>query len=251
MDDPGRTCTVQLGSDPLTYHLRRTRRRSIGLVIRDEGLLIQAPLGATRQQIESAISHKAAWIRAKLQARDQRLARLDEQARQWREGGRIAYLGTALTLKLTGAGTPPQYLGNPTQPQPGDRLCLPLHAATAHADIIQQQTQAWLRQRATAHLGERLAHYVQRSGQPLHGWGLSSAHQRWGACSHRRTIRLNWRLIQFEPALIDYVVAHEVAHLRHMNHGAAFWQQVEQLYPDYRKARALLSNHCPQTPPLH
>src|SRR5699024_5919500 len=88
MDDPGRTCTVQLGSGPLTYHLRRTRRRSIGLVIRDEGLLIQAPLGATRQQIESAISHKAAWIRAKLQARDQRLARLDEQARQWREGGR-------------------------------------------------------------------------------------------------------------------------------------------------------------------
>ena len=69
---------------------------------------------------------------------------------------------------------------------------------------------------------------------------LSNARTRWGSCSSRSGIRLHWRLVHLSPALIDYVVAHEVAHLVEMNHSPRFWAVVERLYPDWREARAAL-----------
>ena len=69
---------------------------------------------------------------------------------------------------------------------------------------------------------------------------LSSALARWGSCNSRREVRLAWRLVKAPPELIDYVICHELAHLRHMNHSAAFWAEVERQYPDYRRARAAL-----------
>ncbi|HNB07544.1 MAG TPA: DUF45 domain-containing protein, partial [Thauera aminoaromatica] len=77
---------------------------------------------------------------------------------------------------------------------------------------------------------------------------LSSAATRWGSCSTRSGIRLHWRLIHLEPALIDYVVAHEVAHLAEMNHSPRFWAVVERLYPDWRAARAALRSAAATLP---
>jgi len=69
---------------------------------------------------------------------------------------------------------------------------------------------------------------------------LSSAGTRWGSAGADGTIRLNWRLVHFAPAVIDYVVAHELAHLREMNHSAAFWDVVRSVVPGYEQARASL-----------
>jgi predicted metal-dependent hydrolase len=105
-----------------------------------------------------------------------------------------------------------------------------------------------LRERARALFVERLAHYAPQLGVDLPALSLSAARTRWGSCSRRTGIRLNWRLIHFAPPLIDYVVIHELAHLREMNHGARFWSIVAELYPDYRSARAELrrcATHCP------
>jgi hypothetical protein len=91
-------------------------------------------------------------------------------------------------------------------------------------------------------------HYAPQLGVDLPPLSLSAARTRWGSCSLRSGIRLNWRLIHFPPPLIDYVVVHELAHLREMNHGARFWSIVAELYPDYRNARAELkrcATHCP------
>ena len=63
---------------------------------------------------------------------------------------------------------------------------------------------------------------------------------RWGSCTARNEIRLNWRLIQAPPALLDYVVAHEVCHILHKNHGRAFWRALEKLMPDYKARRLAL-----------
>jgi predicted metal-dependent hydrolase len=240
--------TLTLGPQSLGYVLRRSRRRSIGLIVRDTGLLIQAPTWASRQQIEAAIQQKSSWIRDKLQARTRRLELLALQARQWRDGGSMSYLGVAIGLRLAGSGEA-RYSGTPETPQVGDNLLLPL-PASAEAVHIQAHAQAWLQARALIDFERRLRHYLNLSGQWIQGWGLSTARGRWGSCTSQRRIRLNWRLIHLEPALIDYVVAHEVAHLRHMNHSPAFWQVVEQLCPDFRQARSRLTQHSPESLPL-
>ena len=246
---PGaRWLTLDLGGWILGYVLRRARRKTIGLHVRDTGLAIQAPAWATRTQIEEAIRHKAAWIRDKLAERDQRLEQLALQAGQWRAGGRIPYLGTAIELQLDGA-RPARYEGDPDAPAEGDRLFLPL-PDMADAGRIQERAQAWLQARARIDFERRLQQCLDRAGESIQGWSLSSAQGRWGSCNSQKRIRLNWRLIHFAPALIDYVVAHEVAHLKEMNHAPAFWREVERLCPDFRTARDTLRRQPPDTLPL-
>ncbi len=86
-------------------------------------------------------------------------------------------------------------------------------------------------------LGERLAVIGARLEAKPAGWSLSSARSQWGSCTHDGRIRLNWRLVHFSLPVIDYVVAHELAHLKEMNHSPRFWSAVAQLLPGFEAAR--------------
>ncbi|MCV6902702.1 MAG: M48 family metallopeptidase, partial [Achromobacter xylosoxidans] len=108
---------------------------------------------------------------------------------------------------------------------------------------------AWLQQRAGAWFGARLAHFLQISGLKIRRWRLSSAATRWGSCTSDGNIMLNWRLIHFAPAIIDYVIAHELAHLREMNHSQDFWREVGQILPDFEEAKNVLRRHDPASLP--
>jgi predicted metal-dependent hydrolase len=106
--------------------------------------------------------------------------------------------------------------------------------------------QSWLQRQARRLFDERCALYAQRLGVQVRRIGLSSAATRWGSANADGSIRLNWRLIHFSVPIIDYVVAHELAHLREMNHGPAFWGVVRSLIPDYERSRdALRDGHVP------
>lgn len=239
---------IRLQDQPLAYRLRRSRRKTIGLTIRDARLLIQAPTWATRRQIEEVIQEKSRWIRDKLRINQERMALLALQDTQWRPGGRIPYLGVMIELQLDG-GRPAGFEGDALNPGAGDRLVLPL-PDHADGDRIQERAQAWLQEQARQDFDVRLQRCLALAGQDIDGWALSAAQGRWGSCTSQRRIRLNWRLIHLPPHLIDYVVAHEVAHLKEMNHGPAFWREVERLYPDFKSARDALARHHPASLPL-
>ena len=116
--------------------------------------------------------------------------------------------------------------------------------------VLRKRGIAWLKDRARALLGERLAHYAARLGVPTPALTLSNARTQWGVCREGGHVRLNWRLIHLPLRLIDYVVAHELAHLREMNHSARFWAVVGRLYPDYAAARAELRDCSHRLPIL-
>jgi len=125
-------------------------------------------------------------------------------------------------------------------------LALPAHA---DAQQIKDRVQGWLQTEAKRLFGERLDTYAQKLDVRFHGYALSSAATRWGSCSSDGRIRLNWRLIHFPLSIIDYVVAHELAHLREMNHSPRFWQTVESIFPEFREARHTLKHHPPELLP--
>lgn len=229
---------------PMGFVLIRSQRRSIGLTVDDTGLRVRAPRWATLAQIDAAVIERSAWIMAKL--RDRRSA-LDRQARmagQWRQNGRIPYMGVAIALHLDAHHEQPHFTGCLKAPRTGDVLALPL-APDAAPQRITDATHAWLQQQAGHWFDLRLRHFVERSGRPLAGWRLSSARTRWGSCSSAGRILLNWRLIHFRHALVDYVIAHEVAHLREMNHSPAFWRELERLYPGFAAPHAELRRYRP------
>ena len=108
---------------------------------------------------------------------------------------------------------------------------------TAASEQIRDAVQAWLQRQARQLFESRCRHFAGPLGVTMTGLRLSSAQTRWGSASADGMIRLNWRLIHFSPALIDYVVAHELAHLKEMNHSPRFWAVVRSVFPEYELAR--------------
>jgi predicted metal-dependent hydrolase len=126
-------------------------------------------------------------------------------------------------------------------------LSLPPAATAAQ---LKDRVEAWLQNEARALFRERLELYEKRLGTRHRVLRLSSAKTRWGSCSADGQILLNWRLIHFPLSTIDYVVAHELAHLKEMNHGPRFWATVATLLPDYEAAREQVRNPPPELTPV-
>lgn len=227
------------------YILHRSRRKTIGLTLRDAQLHVHAPTWVTRGQIEDVIRQKTPWIQKKLVVQKNHLTLLALQNTQWRHGGQIPYLGVMIRLTLDSTAQT-RLQGIIEQPEPAQELILAL-PETASSSRIQELTQGWMQVQAAKRFKHRLQHYLDLADQTILSWGLSGAQSRWGSCSGQRRIRLNWRLIHLSPTLIDYVIAHEVAHLKEMNHSPAFWHEVARLYPDYKQARDTLKQHHPAT----
>lgn len=239
---------VSCEQQTIGFVLQRSRRRTIGFLITDDGLRVTAPNWVTLAQIDAAVREKARWILAKLRdwhARQQKLALTQTR---WQPGGELPYLGKRIVLSLGADNRASMLEGQADAPCDGDilRLALPADADSAR---VRDAAQAWLQGQARAVFGARLAFFLEQTGLRIRRWRLSGAATRWGSCTSDGNIMLNWRLIHFAPSIIDYVIAHELAHLREMNHSNEFWAEVGQILPDFESARALLRKHDPATLP--
>lgn len=237
-----RGAALLLGERLVPYQLRRSRRRTIGLAIDHRGLRVSAPLRASHRDIESVIRQHGNWVLTKLDEWRQRPAAVDTRLTVV-DGLELPYLGHPLTLRLENlsAGR-----GRAQALWAADSRSLTLRLPReGNPGLLLERA---LRVRARDCFQDRLGHYGAALGVDLPPLALSSARTRWGSCSLKSGIRLNWRLIHMPLALVDYVVAHELAHLKHMNHSPRFWSVVEQLYPDHALARAELKRLGPQLP---
>lgn len=225
---------ILLGTRIVDYRLIRSSRRRLGMTIDQRGLRVGASPRTSLAEIERFLRHNAAWV----------LKKLDEwhghgQVRHLAicDGARIPVLGEECVVRIEPGANRVRW---------GDR-CLILQARP-DADLRLLARRA-LRERALDVFREHAAHHAETLRRPLPRIALSNAQTRWGSCSEQTGIRLSWRLVHAPPRLIDYVVAHEMAHLVEMNHSPRFWKVVERLCPDYRSARdelRRLAATCPQ-----
>ena len=112
-------------------------------------------------------------------------------------------------------------------------------AAAADRQVTSEQEKE-LRRQAAEYIPGRVATFAARMGVTPTGVRITGAQKRFGSCSGKNRLCFSWRLMQYPPEAIDYVVVHELAHVRHHNHSAAFWAFVEAVMPDYRRRQALL-----------
>lgn len=224
---------ITLGDRIVPYLLRRGTRRTIGLSIDHRGLRVGAPRRTSLTEVESLIRRHSEWVVEKL---DEWRTRRRPETLAIKDGTRIPFLGGELELRLA-VGANRAVWGTGT-------LTLCLKSGVAPGAILEKA----LRERAREHFSGRLAPLAEVLGVGVPPLALSSARTRWGSCSTRSGIRLNWRLIHFPEAIIDYVVIHELAHLRHMNHSPRFWSLVEVACPDYRAARVELQRLAAHIP---
>ena len=238
---------IRLKEHLVAYALRRARRKSIGFVVGLEGLSVAAPKWVGIGEIESALREKGDWILRKLAEQQERQQRLQAAKVEWRDGTSIPFLGETVIIVLdaragiTKAGA---VLNADAESLPGVPK-LTLHIGlpqTATPEQIRDVVQAWLQRQARRVFEERLKHFAQQLGVRYTKLSLSSAQTRWGSAGADGAIRLNWRLIHFAMPSIDYVVAHELAHLREMNHSPRFWDVVRSVMPDFEHLRETLKD---------
>lgn len=208
---------IRLGGREVQYRFVRRRRRTLGLTVDADGLRVSAPLRAPWRDIEAFVREKERWI----------LARLDE----WAVAPRPAVLRgeTGERLPLFGEMVELQLQEGPVQLL-GRRILF---------DTIHNLVK-WLKAGALDALRPRAAHFAALLGRPAPRVSLSNARTQWGVCTEDGAIRLSWRLVHIEPALADYVIAHETAHLVELNHSRRFWRLLAGLYPEWPAARERL-----------
>lgn len=229
-----KTITLANG-DTIPYHLERRARRTVGLKITNDGLVVHAPKYILEFQLKKLLQEKSRWIINKLDARKKNYV----PPVDWQDGEMLPLLGSQITLFVL------HHTKN-KQPQFNhDSLTIATPAADDQA-VIQRKVIQWYKKQAFVDFSRRLEILATKLGVSTPPLKLSNAQSRWGSCSSRGDIRLNWRLLQAPPHIVNYVICHELAHLKEMNHSAQFWAVVASIYPDYKAAEKELKQLSPQ-----
>ena len=235
---------LRLGDAVVAYLFERAKRRTIGFVVGPDGLVVRAPKWTPVFEVEAALREKSQWITRKLNESRERQTRQFEARIEWSDGVVIPLFGEPLRVVLDPGhrfGTVGGCLedGADNDAVRVLRVGLP---SSATPEQLRDAVQAWLMRHAREHFRHRLDHFAPLLQVQWHKLSLSSAGTRWGSARIDGSIRLNWRLIHFRPAVIDYVVAHELSHLRVMDHSARFWDTVRSVVPDYSELREQLKD---------
>lgn len=229
---------TRLQGHAVDYELLRSRRRTMTFSVSPTGLSVRAPFGMSQQSIEAAVQEKAKWIVRKLGGMQQREERMSALKMDWQAGAQLAYLGGTLQVRM--------------DPQAAQEALMALDEAVgvwvltlalpvaASDQKIRDTTKKWLVQQAMQHYTARMNHFAPLLGVRWRTMTLTNANTRWGSAKADGSIRLHWRLMQFSPEVIDYVVAHELSHLRELNHSPRFWATVASVLPDYGARQKLL-----------
>ena len=219
---------LPLGEGHVDYVLvRRRGRRGVGLKVDGHGLTVSAPSTWPLARIEAVVRESERWVVKKVAEWSARRV----PSISWSGGARLPYLGGGLELQLaTGSRTLAVAL-------PG---ALRVMTRDGAEDSIRRAVVAWYKRTARELLVPRVMELCARAGIAQPKVMISSAMARWGSCNSDREVRLAWRLVKAPRELIDYVICHELAHLRHMNHSAAFWAEVERQLPGHAALRKRL-----------
>lgn len=230
----------------IRYQLVYSSRIKSNMTLKVDGNSLEISIRLSpRMSVETAdqlIRNKSAWIArslADLEAiKKEKEAR--RQAEQLYHGGKVLFRGERARLSLGASQT------CVSQGEEGFCLSLAIPIDSAPERIV-AALQALMKVEAKRVIEALIAPILMRAYRPPVSRDLSNAKRRWGSCNSRRVIRFSWRLIFLDDDLIRYVIAHELAHLIHMDHSLAFWAEVERMYPPCQTQRARLKavQHLP------
>jgi len=215
------TRVVLSGTPAVAVVLRRSaraRRFSLRVSRVDGGVSLTLPAAAAHAQALEFIREKEAWIRRKLNGLP--------TARRPGHGGAILFAGKEIPI-IAGSGRSLRLRGGALH-VPGPPAAVPA------------RVRGFLQVEAQAQLGQAVRRYCGSLGVEAGAITLRDTRSRWGSCSPRGRLMFSWRLVMAPPAVLAYVAAHEVAHLREMNHSPAFWRIVRSLRPGYAAERSWL-----------
>lgn len=202
------------------YKTVRSARRTVVITVREDGVIVKAPYSVSDAVIRDFVERKRRWIESRLAAYGKTAERFADVR--------------AMRCVLD-AGQEKSAVFGAVKNREENGVFYFTDASKVRR--VFERTRGWL-------LTETVHSYSEKFGKAAQDVRLCDFKARWGSCDAQGVIKLNWRLMMLPPDLRDYVVAHEVCHLREMNHSAAFWRAVATLCPDYKRRRAALKEYA-------
>jgi predicted metal-dependent hydrolase len=229
---------IQYGTTTLPYAIRRTdREKTVALTIEARGkLVVSAPGGVSIDRLNRIVREKAPWVIR----RARRVSDLPPppSKREFVSGESVLYLGRQYRLRVVEVVTAEKRVS-----LQGKWLRVAVvrgSTETARRRAVASAVVGWMKQHASSYIPGRLETVAARFGIPVPNVVVREQQRRWGSCDAHGTLRINWRIVQAPARLIDYVLAHELVHLRIPAHGAAFWRELGRAMPDYEDRRTRL-----------
>jgi predicted metal-dependent hydrolase len=225
---PDSNAVITIHGREVPYRLTRTRRRTLGLSVTESGVRVNVPKWVSKAEIDLFLHERIDWLLKNLE----KIEQTRREQPELRDGENVFFLGIPLKIRAAPCLFP--------DIRRNGRM---LWASVSHENEVPDLVRSWLKTRAAPMLRRRVMRYASIQGGRVPEFALSDAKSQWGICHPDGRIRLNWRLVQAPLSIIDYVAAHEVAHLLHADHSRRFWNQVETLFPEADNARAWLNRH--------
>jgi len=215
-----------INGDTISYLLIKKYRRSIGLKITRDGLIVHAPIFVSKNHIKTVIISKQKWIESKLN-----LIKIKAPPFTIKTGQEFNLLGKKITLQLS-VGQKKIRLQN--------NSCFFSFTDLSKQDKLKKYFIDWLKEYTQNYFKKRVDFYSINNNLFPKKVLLSNAKNKWGSCNSKEEVRLNWRLILSTEYIVDYVICHELSHLKFMNHSQQFWSLVGEIFPDYKEAQTQL-----------
>ncbi|SHK42527.1 M48 family metallopeptidase [Desulforamulus aeronauticus] len=227
--------TVQLGGKPISYQIRESRRaKHVRFTISSsDGLEVVVPSNYPQDQLETLLKSKQNWILEKLALFSRRVELVQKNA-----------LAATQVIRFLGKSYRVVTVFQPGAPQieiVGDKIIimLPQQNQVKIRDVLE----SWLRHQAREVIKQRLQFFSHKLNIKYNQVAIKDQKTRWGSCSSQGNLNFNYRLVMAPVPIIDYLVVHELAHLREMNHSKKFWLLVESVCPAYKAHRQWLKEH--------
>jgi predicted metal-dependent hydrolase len=232
---------LKIGTTIISYSIRRSHRaKYVSLSIGADGVQIVAPFPIDDSVIISLVEKKQKWILNRFESYRQRLRKIPAE-RDFVSGEKLLFMGNNYPLKVL------EHKGGWTNVNLTDGQFL----VDINADIpiekrreeIQGKLEQWYIRSAKELIAERLELFSKKIGVKVNAVRFKNQKTRWGSCSQKGNLNFNWKLVMAPTFIVDYVVVHELCHLKQMNHSPEFWQLVGNQISDYKKMRKWLKEN--------
>lgn len=228
----------------LEYSLRRSARvKSMRIVVKPDKIEVVAPHDVTERKIRAFVEAQQDWIKSAVLRIEEKVSTINKLAPdKYADGVMIPYQGQKVVLRVNRAVTKKVRLAH--QPDAGFSVTVPVDSDDDQcSEYIRLVLTRWLKHQAKLRAGEIIKTYAARHGLQPRSLKIKTQKSRWGSCGPNNDINLNWLLMLAPLPVLEYVVVHELCHIQHKNHSAAFWGLVAELQPDFQKHRNWLKQH--------
>ncbi|KPH93395.1 hypothetical protein AMS58_17550 [Pseudoalteromonas porphyrae] len=221
------------------YTLKRSRRRkTVAIKVHQQAVTVYAPIGVAKKELESWLLSKTDWINVQITKQSQQL-----DTRQYPlKNNRVVVFDDVVQLTFAVSNRSHWLL---VKNQPVTTLQLSISGRVKHQQLMYQTLlETFLHEQLESYIEMRVNDYCLKMAEALpSSIRIQTYKRRWGSCNRRRELTFNLLLVSAPQYIIDYVIVHELAHLKYLNHSAPFWLRVSEFYPNYKQATKWLKQH--------